>query len=122
MARQILLVDDDPDICETLTEILADDGYRVVTARNGREAIEHLRRHPKEPPGLILLDLMMPVMSGMDFLTALRQDPGLPSVPVVVLSSNTGLCGSDYRRDVLLYLSKPIDVPRLLETVQTWCS
>jgi CheY-like chemotaxis protein len=120
MKREILLVDDDLAICETLSELLEDDGYRVVTAHDGQEAMNYLLSHPDKPPGLILLDLMMPGMSGMDFLLAYRKETELPSVPVVVLSANTGLCGKDYRSDVLLYLSKPVDVPHLLQTVQTW--
>jgi CheY-like chemotaxis protein len=122
MAREILLVDDDLAICETLGSLLEDDGYRVVTVHDGEEAMEYLRRHSQKPPGLILLDLMMPGMNGMDFLAAYRREAELPSVPVVVLSANTSLCGPGHRSDVLLYLNKPVDVPHLLQTVEAWCA
>jgi CheY-like chemotaxis protein len=122
MPREILVVDDDIAICETLSELLEEDGFSVITMHDGKEAIEYLRRYRDKPPGLILLDLMMPGMSGMEFLSVYRKETELPSVPVVVLSANAGLCGRDYRNDVLLYLSKPVDVPHLLQTVQTWCA
>jgi CheY-like chemotaxis protein len=119
--REVLLVDDDPAIRETLTEILVDDGYRVATARNGEEALAHLRDHRRQPPGLILLDLMMPAMSGHEFLDAYARDATLPVVPVVVLSAHLAETARTHRKDILLYLTKPVDVPRLLETVDVWC-
>jgi CheY-like chemotaxis protein len=122
MGRAILLVDDDPAICEALMEILEDEGYEVTVARNGREALDYLRKRRDRPPGLILLDLMMPVMSGVEFLDAYGEEPGLPSVPVVVLSVNPALSGRQHRRDVLLYLSKPVKLPHLLGTVEQWCA
>ena len=79
--RPVLVVDDDPDIRETLRFVLEDAGYPVYSAENGSEALAILSSG-KELPGLILLDLMMPVMSGDEMLRALKavhalaQDPG----------------------------------------------
>ena len=120
MPRPILLVDDDDAIKETLTEILEDDGYQVATAKDGQEALDYLRQHRDAPPGLILLDLMMPRMNGVQFLDAYRDDQTLPDVPVAVLSANPGLCRES--RGVLLFLGKPVKLPNLLETVQRWCA
>src|SRR3982074_3818832 len=84
--KNILVVEDDPDIRAALTQILSDDGYAVATAANGQEAIDHLRR--TSPPALILLDLMMPVMDGWQFRSHQKQDPALKSIPVVIVTAD----------------------------------
>src|SRR4051812_39456009 len=80
----ILIVEDDTELRETLGEILQEEGYHVAGVGNGREALDHLRQ--SDPPCLILLDLMMPVMSGWEFRDQQRQDPDLAGVPVAILS------------------------------------
>src|SRR3954447_20692279 len=80
----ILLVEDDPDIREEAAEALREEGYRVITAANGEEALE--RAAEAGPLCLILLDLMMPVMDGWDCRKRLLKDPRLASVPVVIFS------------------------------------
>ncbi|MBK7863433.1 MAG: response regulator [Archangiaceae bacterium] len=82
----VLIVDDDEDIREALGEVLADLGYAVVKARNGREALSLVRGLP-QPPQLILLDLMMPVMNGWQFLEAHGTDHEVASIPVVVMTA-----------------------------------
>ena len=119
--RRVLVIDDDPAIRSIITEILADEGYDVAAATNGEEALGHLKRSSEAPPGLILLDLLMPVMDGLRFLDRYAAEPDLPVVPVVVLSANLATTGV-HRSDVLLYLRKPIDMDRLLETVGRWCA
>ena len=121
MSKAILVIDDDAGIREVLSDVLADEGYTVATAANGREALGYLKQHGNSPPGLILLDLMMPVMDGWAFLDAYAADSTLPSAPVVVLSANLAATGGEHRDDVLLYLRKPLDLERLLETVSRWC-
>src|SRR5258708_35647529 len=81
---RILLVEDQRDFRELLAELLTAEGYAVDCAANGREACLRLRRAPL--PNLILLDLIMPVMNGWGFLSALQPDPALPRIPVYVLS------------------------------------
>src|SRR5688572_2888298 len=80
----ILLVDDDLNNREPLSQILTARGHRVVCAGNGREALAAL---PKERVDLVLLDLMMPDMDGVTFLGELRKDPRGAKVPVLVLSA-----------------------------------
>jgi CheY-like chemotaxis protein len=80
----VLAVDDDEDALQRSVTMLEREGLSVVTARNGREALEKLE---EARPGLILLDLMMPVMDGFAFLQVLRSRPGGGSIPVIVLSS-----------------------------------
>jgi CheY-like chemotaxis protein len=119
-SQDILLVEDDVDVRESICEALRDEGYSVVAAANGADALAQLEHHRDVPPGLILLDLMMPVMNGVEFLDRYAADPSLPDVPVVVMSANPAASGQ-LRTDVLLYLRKPIDLDRLLQTVAVWC-
>jgi CheY-like chemotaxis protein len=118
----ILVVDDDADIRETLSDLLEDEGYEVCTAANGRDALAHLTRERGTPPGLILLDLMMPVMDGLSFLDRYAEDRSLPPVPVVAMSANLATSGGSHRKDILLYMTKPLNFERLLETIALWCS
>jgi CheY-like chemotaxis protein len=80
----ILVVDDDPDFRSALTDILSDEGYPLLQAANGREAFELLVSHR---PRLMLVDLMMPVMSGLEFLQKVRRDQVLKTIPVIVMTS-----------------------------------
>src|SRR5439155_12456386 len=82
--RCVLVVEDDTDGRETLAELLEAEGYPVARAANGRQALDYLQR--AGPPGLILLDLLMPVMDGYQFRQRQRQDPVLASIPIAVVS------------------------------------
>lgn len=99
---------------------LESEGYDVVSARDGREALDRLRGGDK--PCLILLDLMMPVMNGWEFRDQQSHDPALSDIPVVVVSAFTDLPnrGTDLRADA--YLSKPLHLSSLLETVGKFCA
>jgi CheY-like chemotaxis protein len=81
---EVLLVEDDRDIREIASEILEAQGYRVVQAADGHEALRILRQLR---PAVILLDLMMPRMSGWEVKEMLRHDPELASIPVIVMSA-----------------------------------
>ncbi len=83
----ILVVDDDEDIRFSLCDVLEDLDFRSTPARNGQEALELLRDPSRPPPSLILLDLMMPVMNGWQFLEARAQDLQLAAIPVVVMTA-----------------------------------
>ena len=83
-ARTILVVDDEYSIAESLVEILTWEGYTVVTAANGRDALEAVGR---VRPDLILLDYMMPVMDGLQMLRALRQNAEHTALPVVLMTA-----------------------------------
>jgi CheY-like chemotaxis protein len=104
---KILVVDDDRDLLEPLTELLAFEGFSVLSALNGAEALACLRN--PSPPDLVILDLMMPVMDGFKFLEIRRSDPRLSAIPVIVSSSNDsiGVDGADS------IVCKPIDLELL---------
>ena len=82
----VLLVDDDLDIREALTDILEDRGFHVTSAANGREALTVLRSG-NVSPSAILLDLMMPVMDGFQFLAEMRKVPEWREIPVIVVTA-----------------------------------
>ena len=113
----ILVVDDELDIRLALAEVLADDGRQVATASDGYDAIQKLDR--LERPCLILLDLMMPRMSGLDFLAHLAAVPDADGVSVLVMSAHDGLRREAERyRHVRGSLRKPFDVDGLLSLVE----
>lgn len=114
----ILVVDDDADIRDTLRDALELEGYRVDVAANGRDAWESLRGDAL--PALILLDLMMPVMNGAEFLRLLRADARLRGVPVVVVTA-FGQSAGGVVAESQGFLPKPLDLELLLRTVERYC-
>lgn len=79
----ILVVDDDAPVCDLVATVLAEDGYRVVTANDGHTALAALASAP-EPPALIVLDLMLPQLTGVEVYSLLRQHPVWSGIPVIV--------------------------------------
>jgi CheY-like chemotaxis protein len=114
--RPVLVVDDDPDIRETLRFVLEDAGYSVYLAENGREALD-LLASTKRPPGLILLDLMMPIMSGDEMLRALKSVHALAAIPVTIVTAS----GAPMPREASGLLKKPVDLDALLRVVAKNC-
>jgi CheY-like chemotaxis protein len=112
-AGPILVVDDDADIRESLAEILTDEGYSVRTFANGAEALAHLRRIGGHA-ALIILDLMMPVMSGWTFREEQSHDERLASIPVIAISAVGDL---DPPSPETTTLCKPVNLDVLLDHV-----
>jgi CheY-like chemotaxis protein len=115
----ILIVDDDPDIREALTQALEVEGYRVSIAVNGWDAWEKL--HSGLSPALVLLDLMMPIMNGAEFLAALRGDAALRDLPVILVSAFDSVAAA-HAHQSQCYLAKPVDLDTLIDTVARFCS
>jgi CheY-like chemotaxis protein len=117
--RGILVVDDDETMRQGLVELLSDEGYRVVTAENGADALVELRRLPRFVPGLILLDMTMPVMNGQQFYAEKQQDPALTAIPLVVMSADRHL-----RQNAAAfggaYLEKPARRQDILDVVERY--
>ena len=116
----IMVVEDDEGIRAALAQALIEEGYLVITAENGRQALDSLRTGPL--PGLILLDLMMPVMDGRAFLGVRAADPHLADVPVVVVTADTRATYEAHTLDAQAVLAKPLSLQTLLEAVATHCS
>jgi CheY-like chemotaxis protein len=115
--RPVLVVDDDPDIRETLRFVLEDAGYPVYTAENGKEALAILSSE-NPLPGLILLDLMMPVMSGEEMLKALKAVKALAQIPVTIVTAS----GAPMPPLATGLLKKPVDLDVLLRLVDKSCA
>ncbi len=113
--KVILIVDDEPDARDALSDILRNAGHAVATAANGAEALAYLQDSP--PPFLILLDLTMPVMDGWEFLDARTQDPVLRSIPVVVVSGQREIAGRVAMASAE-YIEKPLRPDHLRETIE----
>lgn len=82
--KQILVVDDEYAIVATLAELLADEGYDVLTAHDGKQALELLKT---ATPACCVVDLMMPLMGGAELIAAMRAHPSLAAIPVIVMSA-----------------------------------
>ena len=117
--RSILIVEDDADLREALSDVLRDAGYAVAMAADGREALDRLRRESR--PSVILLDLTMPVMNGWQFRDEQRRDPDLSKIPVVVLSASDRLAEKLGPLGVADYVRKPIELNRLLPMLERYC-
>ncbi|HNP73708.1 MAG TPA: response regulator [Kouleothrix sp.] len=113
---QVLLIDDDPSIRAALGEILEDEGYVVAQAVHGQDALEQLRATAR-PPGVILLDLAMPIMSGWAFRAVQQRDPALARIPVVILSADRRAREIAADLEVAEYLEKPVDIDLLIGVV-----
>lgn len=111
----VLIVEDDPMVRGLLAAVVEHGGHRVATAANGKEALEYLEAG--HPASVILLDLMMPVMSGWEFREVQKRHSSYESVPLVIVS---GLVeDADVRKmNAAAYLRKPVAVPELLSTVK----
>lgn len=116
--HRVMVVEDDEGIRETFCQTLTDEGYHVVSAADGREALDLLSTG--ERPCVILLDLMMPVMNGWELLDALRQSGELDRLPVVVVSAMES--GRPLPPGVQRYVPKPIHLDTLLAAVAESCA
>jgi len=108
---RILIIEDEQDIRSSLQEVLESEGYTIFQASNGREGLELLRSI--EPPHLILLDLMMPVMDGEDFLTSFQNISAYARIPVIMLSATR----KPQSPIPVKTMRKPIDLDELIQLV-----
>jgi CheY-like chemotaxis protein len=115
----ILIVEDDAGIRESMADILKDEGYDVVEAVHGAEALALLKSGVR--PCLVLLDLMMPVMDGPSFRAAQQSDSVLSQIPVVIISAYREIEENARALRANGVLKKPIRLADLIATVNTYC-
>lgn len=108
----VLVVDDEESLCELLAEILA-ERYEVIKAFNGREAFELARQRQ---PDLIISDIMMPQMSGIELLHALRADPATEKTPVILLSAASPQSMAEQAE---AFIRKPFEIDVLEKVVSS---
>lgn len=115
--QSILVVEDDDDIRSAIVDLLETEGYSTESAINGKDALEKLSIIPK--PCLVLLDMMMPIMNGREFLDKVMKDSHLAPIPVLIVSAvadKTNTEGS------VGFLKKPIDIEVVLKVVGQYCN
>lgn len=113
----MLVVDDDEAISEVVTLALRDEGYRVVTARNGAEALTLTDR---QAPAVVLLDMLMPVMDGWAFARAYRERGGKSPLVVMTAAADSAKRAEEVSADAVL--SKPFGLDQLLDTVRRFAT
>jgi CheY-like chemotaxis protein len=117
----VLVVDDDPDIRETLEMVLGNNGHPVVSAGDGAEALRCLELRGRRPC-VILLDLMMPGMNGFELQDALSAEPAYAAIPIVVITGagfEVEQMATTFTRDIL---RKPFDLVTVLNVVNRHCA
>jgi two-component system, chemotaxis family, chemotaxis protein CheY len=112
--RAVLVVEDDESIRNVITDVLEERGFRVVAVANGAEALDQLDTHR---PDVMVLDLLMPVMHGWEFMESYADKTGGESIPIVVVSVNPVLPRSFSRFGVHTVVGKPFDVDELVQSV-----
>lgn len=106
--KKILIVDDEPDVVSYLEMLLQDHGYATISAEDGNEALDVVRR---ERPDLVTLDISMPKASGTRFYRELKRDPELGSTPVLVVTAVTGYGGDPYGYEKFINRSRLVPPP-----------
>jgi CheY-like chemotaxis protein len=123
--KTVLIVDDEPDVVTYLETLLSDNGYKTVSAVNGKDAMDKVL---KEKPDLVTLDISMPEASGARFYKDMKQSATLSAIPIVIITAITGMDGDPYAYKKFLdglhsvphpdgFLPKPIDRDELVKTV-----
>jgi CheY-like chemotaxis protein len=110
----VLVVDDEFGIVDVLETILTDEGYRVLTACNGKQGLVRLS---EEKPDLILSDFMMPILGGGDMLLAMASEPAYQRIPVIMMSALSEEAVAERCKGYAAFLHKPFRVAAVLSTV-----
>lgn len=113
--KTLLVVDDEFSIVQVMEAILADAGYRVITATNGRAALERLAN---AKPDLVLLDYMMPILDGPGMLKVMAADPAYRDIPVVMMSSLPEAAVREQCHGYRAFLRKPFSASKVIDTIR----
>lgn len=118
--KQILVVDDDPDIREAMVDTLIDEGFEAVALPDGPSALDYLRK--EATPGMVLLDWNMTPMNGLQFMAELGKEPRLNSIPVFLLTADPKAEDKLKLAAFTGFLRKPLDLERLFKVATQYCS
>jgi CheY-like chemotaxis protein len=118
--KKILFVDDSLDHQELVAEFYFGEGYEIVCASNGQEALDLLETMEKLP-AFILLDLMMPVMDGHGFRDAQLNNPRLTPIPIVIMTADINVEAKAKKLNANAYIVKPANVDDLLNAAKRYC-
>ncbi|MFA6449880.1 MAG: response regulator [bacterium] len=123
MSKKIIIIDDDPDILESMKIVLDKEGYNVITASNGKDGLEKVKA---EKPNLVLLDVMMTSKDeGFQVSYAMKADPEMKDIPIVIISSVSQVTGFDFSKEkdgafipVDEFVEKPVKPKQLIDIVR----
>lgn len=121
ITTRVLVVEDDPDLRAVFTEALADEGFEVRSAAEGREALGLLRQAGPQPC-IVLLDLRMPGMSGWELAAHMRRSPTLEHIPIVVVAAHYLIAEEARRIGATAWLQKPVSLTSLVAAVNQVCA
>ena len=119
MAKTILVADDDPDILSIVSMSLETQGYTVYKATNGREAVDLAKQHH---PDLVLMDMMMPIVSGYEAVAELKADAATRDITIVGLSAKAMATDMERATDIGIdgYITKPFRIAQVLTVVESY--
>jgi DNA-binding response OmpR family regulator len=112
--KRVLVIDDEPTICELIADTLRESGYGVDTAPNGADALEQMRRHV---PQAIVLDLMMPRLDAKGFVARMRLEPSFASIPILIVTAAYGAHDAAERLGARACLTKPFELDELVDRI-----
>ena len=110
--KHVLIVDDDPSLRATLRDAVSDQGFGALAAADGLEALQILRSSDQPRPAVIVLDIRMPKMDGLQFLEEQKRDPRLAGIPVIIIAADRS------KVDGALVLRKPLDLAKLIDSIR----
>jgi two-component system, chemotaxis family, chemotaxis protein CheY len=115
--KDVLIVEDEPYLCDLISDVLEAEGHETRKASNGLDALQMIS---ERRPQLVLLDLMMPVMDGWEFMSELRSNPAWRDVPVVIITAVYDVAKTQAITDARAVLTKPFDIDQLSEVVRRY--
>lgn len=115
--KDILVVEDEAYLCDLVADLLESEGHTARTASNGREALDRLL---ERKPQLILLDLMMPVMDGWEFIRALRSNQEWRNIPVIVVTAVYDVKRTQQETGAVAVVTKPFDIDQIADVVNRY--
>jgi CheY-like chemotaxis protein len=114
--KKVLVIEDEPYLCDLIADVLEAEGHQPAKAANGLDA---LSRVAERKPQLILLDLMMPVMDGWEFMAALRANPAWRDIPIVIITAVYDIARTQQESGASAVISKPFDIDQLVDVVNS---
>jgi CheY-like chemotaxis protein len=117
--KRLLIVEDSVDLQALLSRLFSSEGFSLLHAENGQEALDILR-NSSELPSAILLDIMMPVMDGFEFLEARAKDPRIAAIPVVAMSADANSQNRSKQLQANAFVQKPVhDIGKLIALIES---
>lgn len=118
--KTILLIEDNKGIQECLSFVMEEAGYSLTIAWNGQEALNLLRKAPL--PSLIILDVMLPILNGLELREIMKEDVYLKNIPIIILTAKIGIEKTLQLYSNECFIAKPFDLPKLLYAVEQFCN